>query len=49
MRLRDFPASKDPPAFNLPLEFTLEVPEVPAEIAAPTAVPPPFQEGKEKH
>jgi hypothetical protein len=49
MRLRDFPASKDPPAYNLPLEYTLEVPEVPAEIATPTPVPQPSQEGKEKH
>jgi hypothetical protein len=49
MRLRDFPASKDPPAYQLPLEYTLETPEVPGEIAGPTPTAPPSQEGKEKH
>jgi len=32
-----FPASKDPPAYGLPLEIKVEAPEVPEEIRGPTA------------
>lgn len=37
-RLSDYPASKDPPAYGLPLIITIsDVPEVPAEIRGPTS------------
>jgi hypothetical protein len=33
--LRQLPFSKDPPAYGLPLQFTIEAPEAPPEVQRP--------------
>jgi peroxidase len=43
------PASKDPPLYGLPLEYRLQAPEVPLEIAEPSPPPDPRRpDGKPK-